>query len=875
LNRIKRYIIIVGISFLALVFTLVGLGFFFEDEILDKVRVSVNENLDVPIKVSSMDFSLLSHFPQASIRFHDLSIPDKLDSTLFLVQAKELSLHFDIWDIISGTYVIDKASLSQATLRMHSDAKGNENYIFWKESEESQNEVAIDLQEFTLNDVQYSYKDDELTFDLQAHVQDAVLQVHMKDEWIEIQSDLKAEKSSVSYDGTVYVEERSVAYEGKMRITTNGKDTRLAKSVIKVGKMDFELEGRVHDTKEGWMVNLQVASSAVLHELIPELPPSFKDGLAAYETTGDLSFTMNIKGITGNGTYPVVDAEFELKKGKVGLNSSSDRLSQIYAKGRYQRDERGIDVLTLVDSKGEISAGHIAFKGVVKDLKSPMADGRLELDGELKDFLALMEESPFTKASGEFSLNVDLKGKIPKEGFNSSDATALGMRGTLTLEDISFRIGVDGYQISELNGEVLLKGDDLLFDPLNLICNGSKIELSGSMSGLLAHLSDEKKPLGIKSKVISDKVNWEKWAIASSTSEEGGEATIPSNIDLALEIDLASFQYANFTAEGVKGSLALKGNTVRLKPLTFKSCKGDLLASLSFVQKENKSWTMSAEGELRNMDVSEILRQFDHFGQTFITDKQIKGKGNAHVSFKGDFSPSMSLAMNSIVSDIDITLENGELIQHPSMVDIIKAMRDQKMTRSFVRIEDLEKEMRHLKFKQLRNTIHIESGQIQVPEMLIANNAMDVLISGKQTFKNDIDYTVSFNMRDVLINKNNPEFLIQDDGLGHVINMRMYGTVDNPIIEMDKGKAKENRKEAVTQAKDDVKNFFKDPLGRKNNSTEAKHDIVLEVEEGADKSVAKENTNSTVDPKKKKWWNTPTSEEEVKKAPVIVIDDDF
>jgi len=871
LNRIKRYSIIAGISLISCLFLLLGAGFLFEDEILDKVRAQVNEQLEVPIEVAEMDFSLLSHFPQASISFHDLRIPDKLEEGKDLLRAKELSLHFDIWDLITGNYVLNTASVSHAELRMHADPRGEVNYIFWKASSDSLSDVSFALEEFILKDVKFQYLDEETVLDLSAHISDAVLDIQFKDDLIEIHSDLKAEAASVSYGLSTYVEESPLRYEGSMTISSDGKDTRFANSKLKIAEVPFTIQGRVNERKGAWMVDFSIASETELEELIPELPQSYRDALIAYEALGSIEFQLYVKGVSSKGLYPAVDASFKVSDGKFGRVDSKDRIKKVTLKGSYSRDGNGKDLLTLNESQGDLKAGRVSYRGTVKDLSAPYIDGKLELEGELKDFLALMEEPPMSACSGAFELSVDLKGKLPKEGFKASDAAALGMKGQLNLEDIAFTLNDDGYHIEDLYGEVLLHGDDLLFDPLKLKCNGTAMELSGSISGLIAHLTDEKNSLSIKAKLISEEVDWRLWAKAANDAEPGEPARIPEHIDLALEMDLKGFKYANFIAENVKGSISVKENQIVLNPISFKTCKGELLANLNMFQKADDSWTMHVSGDLRNMDIAQVFREFDHFGQEFITDKHLKGRGNAHLNLSASLNPALDLDLNTLLADIDITLDEGELIEHPSMIDIIAAMRDQRMTRSFVRIEELEKEMHHLKFKQLRNSIHIANGRIAVPEMLIANNVMDLRISGTQTFKNDIDYTVSFSMRDVLINKKNPEFLIQDDGLGHVLNMRMYGTTDHPIIELDKGKAKENRKEAITEAKSDVKDFFKDPLGRKKDAANTKTDIVLEVEEQSGKS----QETPVLDSKKKKWWNSPQSTEEVKKAPVIIVDDDF
>lgn len=878
MKRIIRYILIAIFAVLTGCAGLIGLGILFEDEIIAKVTESVNAHLDVPIQVEEIDFSLLSHFPHASVIFKNLSIEDRLDKDLNLLQAEELSLHFDLWDLINGTYVIDQASLNKASLSMRVNEKGEVNYIFWKVPEQNEAEVSLKMESFSLTDIRYSYRDETQDLSLEAFITDALSEVAFKGDMVDILADLNAEQTFLSYEDEVYLEDRTIRFEGPLKVSSDGQDVRFSPSVASVGQMDLDVNGRVHKVESGWMVDLHVDIDEGINGLLPELPPSYRDRFADYGAKGDLMAHLDIKGLSDKTVYPALEAEFTLTDGEIAVKTSKDGISDIQAKGSYHRNEKGQDRLDIRESEGQLSAGEWSFKGQVSDFDSPYVDGTLRLESKLKDLIALQSEPSLTKVSGHLNLNADLKGRIPTEDFNIKDVNALNMRGNLLLEDVNFTLGNDGYVVKDLNGEVLLKEDDLLFDPLTLSCNGSMMSLSGSVSGLLAHLAEEKNVLRIKAKVDSEAVNWDTWAALGKEEDQATEESyslIPEGLALDLAIELTAFRYGSFMAKDIEGSVELQGKTITLKPLSLNSCKGKLLASASLKQAADHSWTITADGDMRNVDIPELFREFDHFGQDFIQDKHMVGRGNAHISFSGHFSPDMKVDTKSILADADIILDHGELVEHPAMIEIIDALRERNLLKPFVRADELEKEMHHLKFQQLRNHIHVSNGIIEIPEMLIANNAMDIRISGTHTFENAIDYTVSFNMRDILINKTNPEFLIQDDGLGHVLHIKMYGTVDDPQIELDKDKVKANRKEAITQAKEDVKDFFKDPFGKRSDKGDPKHDILMEVER-TDTADTKELINKVDTPKKKNWWNSPEPQVGLEeKKPELAEDDDF
>jgi hypothetical protein len=206
------------------------------------------------------------------------------------------------------------------------------------------------------------------------------------------------------------------------------------------------------------------------------------------------------------------------------------------------------------------------------------------------------------------------------------------------------------------------------------------------------------------------------------------------------------------------------------------------------------------------------------------------------------------------------------------MIGIVEELRERHLLKPFVRADELEREMHHLKFQRLNNTIRIEDEVIYIPKMEIANNAMDIGIKGRHGFDQSIDYTVDFTLRDILVNKRNPEFLIQDDGLGHRIHLSMSGMVDDPVIELDKEVAKENRKEAIAEAKEDIKEFFSNPFKKKDDEADDRAAVVIEIE-GAEKDLKTEG-NGEPKKEKKQWWKVEQKTEQ-EEPPPAEDEDDF
>ena len=94
-------------------------------------------------------------------------------------------------------------------------------------------------------------------------------------------------------------------------------------------------------------------------------------------------------------------------------------------------------------------------------------------------------------------------------------------------------------------------------------------------------------------------------------------------------------------------------------------------------------------------------------------------------------------------------------------------------------------------------------------------------VSGTHTFDNDIDYRFDFKFRDLKESNQDSEFgEIIDDGTGFRMFLKMYGPLDNPILEWDKEQKKKSAQEYRQEEKKQIKEMLKTEFGAfKNDST--------------------------------------------------------
>ena len=172
--------------------------------------------------------------------------------------------------------------------------------------------------------------------------------------------------------------------------------------------------------------------------------------------------------------------------------------------------------------------------------------------------------------------------------------------------------------------------------------------------------------------------------------------------------------------------------------------------------------------------------------------------------------------LNEIDAKLKLKVYNGHLKEVASFKDIIASIRTKagKLVLGNNNINEFEKKLNDLSFETLENTIIINKGIIQIPNMKIVSSAMEMDMSGTHTFENIVDYRFAFCLRDIKQQNNTTEFgQIIDDQTGFRVFMRMHGSLDNPIIEWDKKAKSDQKKENINEAKQDAKSILKSEFG--------------------------------------------------------------
>jgi hypothetical protein len=140
---------------------------------------------------------------------------------------------------------------------------------------------------------------------------------------------------------------------------------------------------------------------------------------------------------------------------------------------------------------------------------------------------------------------------------------------------------------------------------------------------------------------------------------------------------------------------------------------------------------------------------------------------------------------------------------------------------------------------------------------------MTLLAEGKHKFSGEIDYRLEFDISELLVKKKsdkNEDAYAENDGGGMRVFLKITGTQENPVVEIDKERRKNYRKAKRNDELNELKSAFhsefglfeKDTAQYKSPSIEKEFEIEWEEEIEAKDSTREQKSDSIPKGKKKK-----------------------
>jgi hypothetical protein len=257
---------------------------------------------------------------------------------------------------------------------------------------------------------------------------------------------------------------------------------------------------------------------------------------------------------------------------------------------------------------------------------------------------------------------------------------------------------------------------------------------------------------------------------------------------------------------------------------------------------------MNVDADLYNLDITQVFHSFKNFGQSQITQEHIKGTISGDCLFSAEFDSTFSIKKESILSENNITILDGELNSFEPIMALSR----------FIEVEELQK----IQFEKLENNILIRESHVIIPAMDIHTNALNLSASGTHGFDNLYDYRLELKLSDLLYSKSrgnrNSEFNVAaDDSDTRTLFLKVSKDATGTHVEMDREQTAQKIRNDLKEQKNELKKILNEELGLYKND-----ESVIEEENQKKEDVGsfrfefneEPDTVKTEDKKEKRRW---------------------
>lgn len=792
-----------------IVITSALLSLFYEQAIVRFMKKYLDEHLLTELSMKDIRFRVLKGFPNATVEisqvvilsgedFHPRDFPGTYADTL--LQAKTISFQFDLMKLINKQYELKKIEVSQGRLNILMDKNNRHNLKIWKNGESrSGQEYAINLKAIHLNSTRIKIVSLREQLELDAHAQRTVFRGNYSGNILSGETRGNIQLDSILLKDRRLIKDASLNLAVKM--VYGGDRLRIREGRLQLNKAVMNISGEFKGGKDK-SIDLTVDIPKFgLEELMSLMPFDSKVLPAHLSFTGNGNLTAVIRGSLSNKNNLFIRSGFELAGCTARNTDTRAEISHINLKGSISGTRAENFELRLDQVNGDLGKGWIRGSFFLNNLKTLVFRTEIQssLDLEaLREFLAL---DTVETMKGMIRSDFSASGSFKQFGDSSVSGLDYLDKGTFVFEETSLKMKNRPWDLRNISGKATW--DKILrLDSLALQINGTDLLVNGNIQNITGYLL-KRGSLKSNLEITTDNLDIGNILNNAPKRKSSGSASrislLPPEIQLTASLKTRNLIVGKFQATEVSLHLVAAKDSVYVTDFFLKFPDGSITGNALITKNSGKQLSITCNAQPKMINIRQLFTSMNNFTQHFIMDKNVKGLLGGTVSFAAQWDSAYKFLPKSLKAQADIEITNGELVQFEPMMRLSK----------YIDVEEL----RHVRFKTLKNIIYINDRMVTLPEMAIHSTAFNITVSGQHSFDNLFDYRLKVLLSEILFNKARKkkaeisEFMVEETREDQTtIPLIIAGTPDQFDVRFDRRRAFDLSRKTMKEEDPSVEN---------------------------------------------------------------------
>lgn len=783
----------------------------------------LNENINTPITTEKVELSLWQEFPHITLSFHHIEIKESIRGNRYpLARLEKLHLAFNPFQLAKGSYIIDQVYLQQGEVTIRHTSEGEPNYNIFKKSTKHKDslDLAFDLQKINLRQIKVNYVDErrKQTYLLLAHQATAKLTLERDLYSIPVTGQVSVEK--IQIQDQTYFRNKELKLDTYLTYHQKTEMLTFKPSSLYFSGGQYELTG-TYDLSRSIMDLQLVGQNTKFEHVIGFLADEYAKPLQPYRTKGDLFFTASLQGPFTAYQNPTINIQFGSANSsfyhpdyKATIESAS--FSGNFTNGNKQSLKTSS--ISLNELSAVLDGRQLKGKLKVYDFTDYKVDMQLTGSADFNRLYAFTGHKLLYDSKGLVQFDFQLNGRLA-DFEKSNTINKVRTSGQLTASDVSFKVKDYGLPFNDFSGEFLFSKSDLAINRLSGKIGNSDVHLKGLFLNAISFLLFEKQALAMEADLSANFIDMDELLSGSvqdkNKTVEGDQAYsfyIPDNLTINFSAKVGQIKFRRFRGKQISSQLKVRNQRLSANEVSVKVGGGVINLDAVVNASQSNHITVDAFSRYAGIQLDSAFYIFEDFNQDWLTHRHLKGGIFAEVNSQMAFDNKLNIKSETIKATIAASIKNGELNNFEPMQELSRFVA--------------EDELANLRFYELKNEILVENKTIYLPEMEIHSNVSRLLVNGKHTFDQQIDYRLVVPLKTLRKKDKDEAFgAIEEDGRGGGrLYVSIIGSTDDYKISWDGKRTVRELGSGLKKEKEALKNILKKEKDQKKKEVQPSED---------------------------------------------------
>ncbi len=866
------------IFFLLFVIASVVVVKFYGDELQKYTMEIINDQIDTKISVEEVGISIFRKFPNTSVFFNDVTVwsghsfrreefPGISTDTLFV--ADRLYLQFNILDLLRKKYAIKSLEARNGKLNILIDSSGKGNYSIEKGGEKNDVERFIEVKGFVVRNIDVQFFNLAKKQEALGKLKEVYIEGHFAKENYLLKVAGEADIGLFNNHNVRYISNKVFKTEISLNVVKNHYS--IEKGDIYLGELSAGIYGEFLVSKEiGLDIDLHFKGKRIDIEWVSTILANSGISTEGITGKGIVDMEIDVTGLAAPTITPHIEASFLTQNAQLDFEEPYIELRAVDLKGSYSNGPLNSirsTTIRLESFSSNIGKSHLIGSGQLENLISPKFSLQISGDIIASDIVKYFPDLPVKIKEGRLTPDLLLHGSINRMDSSGKQIT-LRPEGTIDLSALSLSAGNTNIPLEAINGRLEITSDKIVSIISGFIAD-TDFDMNISVNNPYT-IIDESPSLTLMGTIHSTNIDIDK-LIAGFHKEEDGEKTLayPENIRINLDFQFDKITRGDISTKKVSGTCIYKYPGIFIDPIYLETMNGFINCRIALVDLDKTAHQLSLTANFRQVEIQNLFKSFNNFGQEFLTYDNIKGSISGDAEFLSAINNDFSMKSSDITSRSSFIIENGELMNFKPIIELS----------GFLNIDKMD----HIQFSTISNTILINDNLITIPAMDIKSSALNINASGTHSFDNSYEYHLAARLSEILFNKaksnQNSEFDIAlDKEDKRTIFLTIYDKGDGMMIDFDDAQARKKIRQDFKEEKTELKLILNEEFGlfKKDAETHNKEEIIKEPvlrfefpDDESPDSVRTEKVDGL------KWWQRKKEQDKKPEFEFVIDDSNF